>query len=106
LESSWSKAFEAATMNSPSDPFLSFPTTGELLLYVEKQAGTITRAVIPQTAVLSLEAPGRPPVSVPGVALLFELSNGETACLRRADADAILNDGILNRKHVTISFVA
>jgi hypothetical protein len=93
-------------MKSPHDPFVRFPSTGELLRFVEQHAGTITRAVIPQTPILSLERPDGPPLAVPGVALLLELADGETACLNRADADAVLNDGILNRRHVTIAFVA
>ena len=91
---------------SPIDPFIHFPTFGELLEYVEQHSEAITRAVIPQTDVLSLTASGGLPVSVAGVALLFEMTGGQTACLSRDDADAILNDGVLNRRHVTIAFVA
>ena len=89
---------------SPNNPYLSFPTFGELLDYFEQHTGTITRALIPPTnAVVHKGTVQAPAMSDAG--LVLELASGETTYLNSEDAEAILNDGILNRQHIEITFL-
>jgi hypothetical protein len=90
---------------SPNGQYLSFPTIGELLHYLEKHTGTIARALIPQSPPLDAARPGEPQIPVENAGLVLEWASGETAYLKSEDAEAILNDGILNRQHVEITFM-
>jgi hypothetical protein len=90
---------------SPNGPYLSFPTVGELLRYLEEQNGTIMRALIPQSSPLAPVRPGEPQIPAHNTGLVLEWASGETAYLKCEDAEAILNDGILNRQHVEITFM-
>jgi hypothetical protein len=89
---------------SLNGPYLSFPTVGELLHYLENRTGTIARAFIPPSP-LAMAPTGEPPIPVENTGLVLEWVNGETAYLKSEDAEAILNDGILNRQHVEITFM-
>jgi hypothetical protein len=90
---------------SPNGPYLSFPTFGELLHYFEEHTGTIRRVLIPQTNCPTLKMTGPAPTAMRDAGLVLELASGETAYLNSEDAEAILNDGILNRQHVEITFM-
>jgi hypothetical protein len=90
---------------SPNGPYLNFPTFGELLHYFEEHTGTIMRALIPQNSTPLPKAPDQLPPAVHEAGLVLELAGGETAYLNSEDAEAILNDGILNRQHVEITFM-
>jgi hypothetical protein len=60
---------------SPNGPYLSFPTVGELLHYLEQHTGTIARAFIPQSP-LATAQPGGPQIPVENTGLVLEWVNG------------------------------
>jgi hypothetical protein len=86
-------------------PYLCFPSFGELLHYFEEHTGTITRALIPPTNAAALKVSDQPASALREAGLVLELASGETAYLNSADAEAVLNDGILNRQHIEITFM-
>ncbi len=89
---------------SRNDPYLRFSTFGELLHYFEEHTGTIRRAMIPQTNSMAPKTTGEV-TAIGGTGLVLELASGETAYLTSEDAEAILNEGILNRQQVEITFM-
>jgi hypothetical protein len=58
---------------------------------------------IPEGAILAL--PGEQKVTLPGVALAIYFQNGEERYLSREDAEAVLNDGMLIRHHIPVTFL-
>jgi hypothetical protein len=86
-------------------PYLSFPTVRELFRYLEARTGTITRALIPPTNAQAPKGTDQLPSLLRNAGLVLELANGETVYLNAEDAEGILNDGILNRLHVEITFM-
>lgn len=74
-----------------------------VLLYVKEKSDDIEHVVIPLFKVGSLPTDGRSPVhEYEDVGLILFMVNGDTQLIHKADAERVLNDGILNRMRIDI----
>lgn len=76
--------------------------TAGLLKYIRERTDDIEKAVIPQ----HLSIVFHPSEEAVQAALVFHLMSGETLIVReKEDAEAVLNDGILNRMKIKIELL-
>jgi hypothetical protein len=79
-------------------------TVQDTLDFISRQGRHIRRAAIPLANALHISAPGfSAAYADPG--LVLELTNGQSLILPRDHAEAVLNDGILNREGIHIEFM-
>jgi len=76
--------------------------TEGLLKYIQERTDDIEKAVIPQHLTIVFQ-PGNEQVQA---AMVLHLISGETLIVRdKEDAEAVLNDGILNRMKIRIELL-
>jgi hypothetical protein len=85
---------------------LQFSSMDELLRYVQERSDDIERVQIPRSPTVDLSHPPDPAVVhrvEAGMILRFVASNFEVLSVEQAEA--VLNDGILNRAKIRIEFL-
>jgi hypothetical protein len=80
----------------------SWKTRREFLQYFRERSEDIAKVVIPQSPFITLHRPGKPDVRVDAAMIIHYKSGKVDALPKRADAEAILNDGILARMRIPI----
>ena len=80
-----------------------FESSDELLRFIQEKTDDIEKAVIPQHPIISIFDPKNPAefTEVPA-GMVLHLIGGRLKIIHPADAQLILNDGILNRMRIKI----
>ena len=89
-------------ISDSSEP--GFRQPGNLLRYIQEKADDIEKVVIPQVPVLTVTTPHGKVLDLPEVGMVLHLVDNAIRVIHYADAEILLNDGILNRMRIPIEF--